>query len=328
MSDPSFWGDQVRAKKISQELAAQKERIASWEALDREISDAAELSATGDPAFGKEIEASFPALEERINHLEFETFFTGPHDSASALCALHAGTGGVDAMDWTEMLFRMYSRFCETMGWRVRVIDEMRGQEAGLKSITFEVIGTQAYGYLKAEHGVHRLVRISPFDAEKMRQTSFALFEVIPDLGDLGDIEIKPEDIRIDVFRAGGHGGQSVNTTDSAVRITHLATGIVVSCQNERSQVQNRETALRYLKGKLIRLQETQREEEKKALRGAYSEAAWGNQIRSYVLNPYRLVKDHRTHYETQDVQAVLNGNLLPFIESYLRANALHHEPR
>lgn len=320
MQQENFWADRIHAAQQQRTLSQLNETVSVWEQLAIDAKELEELARVGgDEKFDQELGQSLARIEERFESLEFQTLLSGTHDSAHALCAIHAGTGGVDAMDWAETLLRMYLRFCERMGWRVRIIDKLQGTEAGIKSATFEVIGSFAYGYLKAEHGVHRLVRISPFDAEKMRHTSFALFEVIPDLGEVAQIQIKPEDIKIDVYRAGGHGGQSVNTTDSAVRITHLPTGIVVTCQNERSQLQNKETALRYLAGKLHKLEEEKMESEKKKLRGEYSEAAWGNQIRSYVLNPYKLVKDHRTNHETSSVAEVLDGDLLPFIEEYLR---------
>lgn len=321
MQDKDFWQDPPKAATKQKHLALLRETVATWEALLRDCTELEELAATqGDEKFAQELEQALIDLTKRFTKLEFQTLLSDRHDISNALVAIHAGTGGVDAMDWAEMLTRMYLRFCERMGWKVRIIDKLHGTEAGVKSVTFEVLGPYAYGYLKSENGVHRLVRISPFDAEGMRHTSFALVEVIPDLGDIEEIEIKQEDLKIDVFRASGHGGQSVNTTDSAVRITHLPTGIVVTCQNERSQVQNKETALRYLRGKLHRLKEEERQAEKRKLRGEYSEAAWGNQIRSYVLNPYKLVKDHRTDSETTDAEGVLDGDLMPFIEGYLRS--------
>ena len=317
MELPDFWNNQERAVATSQELARIKEEVQAWEAISGDIEALEGLFRDvkdEDLSLTDELER----LMKRYQSLETAAFFTGAYDREPAIVAIHAGTGGVDAMDWAEILMRMYLRFCESMKWKVLILDEQRGGEAGIKTVSFEVKGPCAYGYLKAEHGVHRLVRISPFDAEKMRHTSFALVEVVPDMGPLGTIEIRPEEVRIDVFRAGGHGGQSVNTTDSAVRITHLPTGIVVSCQNERSQVQNKESAFRYLRAKLAKLQEEERLLEKKEARGAHVQGSWGNQVRSYVLNPYRLVKDHRTGYETQDVTAVLDGDVLPFIESYL----------
>lgn len=300
-------------------MARLSELITLWDALTDDINALEEL-VVSDQHDGGELEALYADLAKRFNSGEFEALFSGEYDARNAIVAIHAGTGGTDAMDWAEILLRMYTRFCEQRGWKVNLMDTQYGQEAGIKSATFEVRGNHSYGYLKAESGVHRLVRISPFDAEKMRHTSFALVEVVPDLGDLAEVEIKPDELRIDVFRSGGKGGQSVNTTDSAVRITHLPTGIVVSCQNERSQVQNKEMAMRHLKAKLHKRIEEARATEKKELRGEYHEAAWGNQIRSYVLNPYRMVKDHRTQTETQDVQGVLDGDLMPFIESALRS--------
>ena len=320
MSTPGFWDDQSAAREKSQRAGHLKDEVSSWRSLVGDCATLQELWKSSSDQSVDELEKEYASLQERFSQLEFSALLSGPHDASNALLAIHAGTGGVDAMDWAEMLFRMYLRYCEKRGWKARILDEQKGGEAGVKTATIEVIGKTAYGYLKAEHGVHRLVRISPFDAEGMRHTSFALVEVIPDMGEMSEITIKPEDLKIDVFRASGHGGQSVNTTDSAVRMTHLPTGIVVGCQNERSQLQNKETAMRYLKAKLARLQQATREEEKQQLRGAYSEAAWGNQIRSYVLNPYRLVKDHRTKFETQDVLGVLDGDLTPFIEAYLRS--------
>ena len=243
----------------------------------------------------------------------------GPYDKSNAIIGVHAGSGGTEAQDWAAMLVRMIMRFCEKQGWQTRIIDESKGAEAGYKSITFEVKGRYAYGYLKSEHGVHRLVRISPFDAEKMRHTSFALVEVLPEIDESIKIELDPKDIRIDTFMSGGHGGQSVNTTYSAVRIVHIPSGISVSCQNERSQQQNKETAMKVLKAKLYRLEQEKMAKEKQELRGEYKSAEWGNQIRSYVLHPYHMIKDHRTEYESSDPEGVLEGDLLPLSESYLR---------
>lgn len=319
MSEQSFWDDRARAVHVSQQCAEKKRQIEEWEVLSSDIQGLEELAREGGEAeLSCDLASEGDALRTRYQNLERKTFLNGEHDASSAILAVHAGTGGVDAMDWAEMLLRMYLRFCERKDWKTREISFLRGNEAGIKSAIFHIEGAYAYGLLKGEHGVHRLVRISPFDAEQLRQTSFALVEVIPDLGELGEFEIKPEDMRIDVFRASGHGGQSVNTTDSAVRITHLPSGIVVSCQNERSQTQNKEMALRYLKAKLRHQAQIEREEEKKKLRGSYQEAAWSNQIRSYVLHPYTLVKDHRTNVETQDVHAVLDGDLMMFIDGAL----------
>ena len=267
----------------------------------------------------KDIEKKYKALQQQFDRLEFFILLAGKYDQRNAIVAIHAGTGGVDAQDWAAILLRMYLRFCEKRGWLVKILDKSVGNEAGIKSVTFEIIGHYAFGFLKSENGVHRLVRISPYDAEKMRHTSFALVEVIPELDEIEVIKIDPKDLRIDTFLSSGHGGQSVQTTYSAVRIVHLPTKITVSCQNERSQKQNREMALKILKSKLLMLEEKEKQKEKQKIRGEFHEAAWGNQIRSYVMQPYKMVKDHRTKYETQDVNKVLDGELDAFIESYLR---------
>jgi len=269
----------------------------------------------------EETEKKFKELEEKFARMEFQVLFSGKYDEHNAIIAIHAGAGGVEAMDWVEMLLRMYLRFAEKKGFKTRILDESRGAEAGIKSITFEVKGPYAYGHLKSEHGVHRLVRISPFDAEKMRHTSFALVEVLPELEEMEEKEIviRPEDLRIDTFLSSGKGGQGVQTTYSAVRLIHLPTKITVSCQNERSQAQNKATALKILKSKLYKLYEEEKQKEKEELRGEYKSAEWGNQIRSYVLHPYHLVKDLRTGYEIDDPERVLDGELDELVESYLR---------
>ena len=318
MSEPNFWDDPDRARELSSRHAECKEIVALWDGILGDVEALESMASDNKSSDAEELNAMFEATQSRFKQYEFQALFTEKYDKNSAIMAIHAGTGGVDAMDWAENLLRMYLRFCEKKGWRVTILDEQYGQEAGIKRVDLEIKGSFAYGYLKAEHGVHRLVRISPFDAEGMRHTSFALVEVIPDLGHMDEIIVKPEDLRIDVYRASGKGGQGVNTTDSAVRITHIPTGIVVTCQNERSQMQNKETAMRYLKAKLHRLALAEREDERLALRGQYTESSWGNQARSYVLNPYRLVKDHRTGYETQNTQGVLDGELMPFMEAYL----------
>ncbi len=269
-----------------------------------------------------DIESQLTKLERAFAQLEFQMLLADQYDSANAIVAIHAGAGGTDAQDWAGMLLRMYLRFCEQRGWTTRIVDESRGQEAGIKSVTFEIGGQYAYGYLKTEAGVHRLVRISPFDAEAMRHTSFALVEALPELEEIAEVQIDPKDIRIDTFMSGGHGGQSVNTTYSAVRIVHLPTKITVQCQNERSQTQNKETAMKILKAKLHQRYLEEQRREKQALRGEFQSAEWGSQIRSYVLHPYKLVKDHRTKYESKDPHKVLDGDLLPFIEAMLRVTA------
>ncbi|MBI2426535.1 MAG: peptide chain release factor 2 [Candidatus Kerfeldbacteria bacterium] len=323
MSDQGFWANPDHARQISAEADGLRTELETWRAMEKDVNDARELATLlekeHDDGMAEELRKKTAELIKRFEHLEFYLLLGEQYDDRGALVAVHAGTGGVDAQDWAEMLFRMLSRYAESKGWIVRVMSESRGAEAGLKSAVLDVQGRYAYGYLKSESGVHRLVRISPFDAEKMRHTSFALVEVLPDLGDLEDVAIDDDDLKIDVFRSGGHGGQSVNTTDSAVRITHIPTGIVVGCQNERSQHQNKEFAMKMLKAKLHKLNEEARQQEKQKIRGEYTSAEWGNQVRSYVLHPYKLVKDHRTKYEEKDPEKVLNGGLDGFIEAYLR---------
>ena len=257
-------------------------------------------------------------LEKKYNELEFFVLLSGEYDKNNAILAIHAGAGGVDAQDWAEMLLRMFLRYCEKKGFKINIVDKSVGNEAGLKSAVVEVVGKYAYGFLKSEAGVHRLVRISPFDAEKMRHTSFALAEVLPELEDV-EVVLKDDDLRIDTFMSSGPGGQGVNTTYSAVRIVHKPTNITVTCQNERSQQQNKETALKILKSKVYQYYQAEKEEEKQQLRGEFKEAAWGNQIRSYVLHPYRLVKDHRTEFETQNIESVLDGDVDGFVDAYLK---------
>jgi len=272
-----------------------------------------------DSSFESEAEKKLVELEKRFAGMEFAMLFNGEYDAANAVISIHAGAGGTDAQDWAEMLMRMYFRYAEKKVWKVKLLDESRGTEAGIKSATFMVEGRHAYGHLKGEAGVHRLVRLSPFNADSLRQTSFALVEVLPELDDKVQIEIKPDDLRIDTFMSGGKGGQSVNTTYSAVRIVHLPTKITVSCQNERSQMQNREMAMKILKAKLLQLKEQEALQEREQLRGEFHSAEWGSQIRSYVLQPYRMVKDLRTGYETSDTDGVLDGDLDAFVEAELR---------
>lgn len=319
MNAADFWSDQKNAQAVSQDYQSIKEEVEKWDQIKKQANDLFELAQSGDVSLEKEIEAQTVKLEKTFEEYELFLLLNGPYDQTNAIVSMHAGSGGTEAQDWTEMLLRMISRFCEKQNWRIEILDESRGQEAGYKSITFRVTGRYAFGYLKSEHGVHRLVRISPFDAEKMRHTSFALVEVLPELDDKVEVNIDPKDLRIDTFMSGGKGGQSVNTTYSAVRIVHIPTGISVSCQNERSQTQNKETAMKILKGKLHRLEEEKRAKEHKELRGEYKSAEWGNQIRSYVLHPYHLVKDHRTDFESTDPESVLEGDLLPLCEAYLK---------
>ncbi|MFH1456857.1 MAG: peptide chain release factor 2 [Patescibacteria group bacterium] len=325
MQDKKFWQDQNNAKLVSQQASNLRQEIKEFEDLNKRVVDLLEFQTGIDEENSSKeseifIEDELSIINKNFEKLEFKTLLSARYDINNAIIAIHAGTGGTDAQDWAEMLERMYLRFCENKHFKTSILDRQAGNEAGIKSVIFEVVGNYSYGYLKSEAGVHRLVRISPFDAEKMRHTSFALVEVLPILEEVEDIELKEEDLEIDTFKSSGHGGQSVNTTDSAVRIRHKPTGITASCQNERSQLQNKQTALKILKSRLKQFQETELEEERKKLRGEFSEAVWGNQARSYVLHPYKLVKDHRTEYETQDTEFVLDGNLDDFIGNFLKS--------
>jgi peptide chain release factor 2 len=291
--------------------------------LLKEITDLEQFTAVaaeeGDDSMHDDIMVKYQELKKILAEFEFLVLFSGKYDRANAILSIHAGTGGVDAQDWAQILERTYLRFGEKMGWRTEILDQTMGNEAGIKSVSMRIAGDFAYGYLKSESGVHRLVRISPFDAESMRHTSFALVEVIPELPETEDIELNESDIRIDVFRSSGPGGQGVNTTDSAVRIVHIPTNITVTCQSQRSQHQNKENALKILKSKLFKIREQEKELEEKKLRGDAQKADWGKQIRSYVMQPYQMVKDHRTEFETSDIRAVLDGELGGFMEAYLR---------
>lgn len=266
----------------------------------------------------KDLQDKLSLAKSELEDFKIETLLSGKYDSYNAIMTLHSGAGGTEAQDWTEMLFRMYSMYAEKRGYDINVLDELPGDEAGIKSITFLVSGENAYGYLKCEKGVHRLVRISPFDAGARRHTSFASVEVMPEIDSSPEIEIKPEDLKVDTFRSSGAGGQHINKTESAIRITHIPTGIVVSCQTERSQIQNRETAMKMLYSKLIERQEEEEMQKLSEIKGEIKKIEWGSQIRSYVFCPYTLVKDHRTGYETSNIQDVMNGNIQPFINDYL----------
>lgn len=326
MAEPDFWNDQDRAKKISQEASEITQELEMWDSFSsdlKEVAGVAELAESeSDAEMIEELERNMSELETRFRKLELRTFFGGPYDASGAIVSIHAGAGGTDAQDWAGMLTRMFTRFAESRGWRVEMHDTSPGEEAGYKSVTFAVEGRFAFGYFKGEAGVHRLVRISPFDGEKMRHTSFALVEVIPQLDELSEknLHIDDKDLRIDTFASSGAGGQSVNTTNSAVRITHVPTSTVVSIQNERSQQQNKETAMRVLKARLFTRMQEERAEKIDELRGGHKSPEWGNQIRSYVLHPYQMVKDHRTNHETQDVNSVLDGDLESFMEAFLRS--------
>ena len=300
-------------------LSALESELESWAHLENRLADAQELIELGDATLAEELEKEIKALQNEIEKREFDAMLSGEYDRGDALLAIHAGAGGNDAQDWAEMLQRMYLRWAEQRGFETETLDLTPGEEAGIKSTTIAVNGLYAYGYLRSEKGVHRLVRISPFDSSNRRHTSFVLVEILPQVEDDESIKINPNDLRIDTFRSAGAGGQSVQKNDTAVRITHLPTGIVASCQNERSQTQNREMAMKVLKGRLLALKQQERKEKIEELRGEYQKAEWGSQIRSYVLHPYHMVKDHRTDFEVGNTEAVLDGDLDPFIESYLR---------
>lgn len=315
---PSFWDDTEQAQLTMKRIAELETRINPWHELQKSADDLYELAGLNDNAMVDELHQQLGELQKKFDELKGELKFNGPYDDHGAIVILSAGAGGTDAQDWTQMLLRMYIRFFEKNGWKVTTIEESAGEEAGLKSVTLEVSGAYAYGKLKGEHGVHRLVRLSPFNSDNLRQTSFAKAEVSPKIDKPDEVEVDEKDLKIDVYRAGGHGGQSVNTTDSAVRITHLPTGITVAIQNERSQLQNKETAMTILRGRLAQLQLEQHAEKLSELKGPNEQAAWGNQIRSYVLHPYKQVKDLRTRYETSDVDGVLDGNLDALINAYL----------
>lgn len=312
-----FWDDNQKASKTMQKTAEIDETINTWQSILGEANDLAELSSLNDESLKPDIEKQFKKISDAYKKLHTDLAYSGPYDSNSALLDIHAGAGGTDAQDWTAMMQRMYLRWAESNGYKAKILDESAGEEAGIKSVSIEISGKLAFGRLKGEHGVHRLVRLSPFNANNLRQTSFAKVEVLPEIDQPEDVPIDEKDLRIDVFRAGGHGGQSVNTTDSAVRVTHIPTGITVSIQNERSQIQNKETALTILRSKLAQLQLEQHAEKISELKGPNKSAEWGNQIRSYVLHPYKQVKDLRTKHESSDPDKVLDGGLNDFIAAY-----------
>jgi len=316
-----FWDDPQAAQRVMQRLSTLQEQVAAWRTLSQEIADARELADLGrtDTDMLADVLASAQELQGRLDKMEFDLMLAGPHDRATAILSIHAGAGGTESQDWAEMLLRMYLRWAEHRGFAAEIVDMTEGEEAGIKSCTVEIKGDYAYGYTRAEAGVHRLVRISPFDGSKRRQTSFALVEVIPEAEDAAEIVINDDDIRIDTYRSSGAGGQHVNKTSSAIRITHMPSGIVVTCQNERSQTQNKETAMKILRAKLLERQEQERARDQADIKGEHVSAGWGNAIRSYVLHPYNMVKDTRSGYETSNTQAVLNGEIDDFINALLR---------
>lgn len=319
-SEENFWQNPAEAQKVMQELENLRGNVKKISEIETDLDNLAEMAelAEGDEKIKREIEEDIKKAEKSLAKLEFETLFAEEYDQNNAILSIHSGTGGADAQDWAEMLLRMYLRYAERKNWKAKVISESRGELAGIKSATIEVIGKLAYGYLKTEAGVHRLVRLSPYNAKNLRQTSFALVEVLPEIDKIKEVEVNPADLRIDTYRASGAGGQHVNKTDSAVRITHIPTGLVASSQNERSQLQNKEQAMKILTAKLHQKFLEEREAKEKNLKGEHKEVQWGSQIRSYVLHPYKLVKDHRTKHESKHPEAVLAGELDGFIEAYL----------
>lgn len=318
LAQPEIWHDPTKAQALSKQAANLRTSIEPWLTLKGQLDDIDELISLGDDSMVAEFDSQLGAMEAEFSRLKKDLQFAGPYDDHNAIVKITAGAGGTDAQDWADMLGRMYLRWAEATGLSCDIVERSAGDEAGIKSLTIEVSGAYAYGKLAGEHGIHRLVRLSPFNADNLRQTSFARVEVMPEIDTPDEVAIDDKDLKIDVYRAGGHGGQSVNTTDSAVRVTHLPTNTVVAIQNERSQLQNKETALKILRSKLAQLQVEQHQDDLQAIKGEAQEAAWGNQIRNYVLHPYKLVKDTRTGYQENDAEAVLNGKLDGFIESYL----------
>lgn len=315
-----FWNEPEQAQKIMQEMANLRTEVDRWRGLADRINDALELAEMDDDSLIEELAGEVEALKPIVDRMALQALLAGPYDHENAIFSIHAGAGGTDSQDWAQMLERMYLRWAEQNGYKVEIIERSEGEEAGIKSVTMSIKGDYAYGYLQSEQGVHRLVRLSPFDAANRRHTSFAKVELWPDIQNNIDIEINENDLRIDTYRAGGAGGQHIQKNDTAVRITHVPTGIVVQCQNQRSQMQNRERALQILKARLFEMERKKHEAELAQLKGENVDAGWGNQIRSYVLHPYQMVKDHRTDHEVGNTGAVLDGRLNDFMEAYLRA--------
>ena len=327
ITEEGFWNDPKQAAQISKELETLKSEVGDFEKLEKKVADLIELVELFETPKNQErgdVEGQLLEIKKEFEALEFKTLLSGQYDRNDVILAIRSGAGGVDAQDWAEMLMRMYLRWAEKSGFKAVVVEETCGTEAGIKSATLEIDGLWAYGYLQSEAGVHRLVRLSPFNSDNLRQTSFAIVEVLPIIEEMAEVIINSQDLLVDTYRASGAGGQHVNTTDSAVRITHLPTGIVVTCQSERSQLQNRQQAMKVLKARIHKNFLEQQEIEKQKLRGEYKSAEWGSQIRSYVVHPYKLVKDHRTKFETSDAEKVLDGDLEEFMQAYLhfRANS------
>ena len=322
VAKPEFWNDNEQAQEVLKERTLLQKLVTDWESVDGDLEDVQVLIELGEESEDEEtlaeIRGMLPGLEKKLGQMEFARMLSGEHDANSAIVSINAGAGGTEAQDWAEILLRMYLRWCERKGLKAEITEYQPGDEAGTKGVTFTVAGAYAYGYLKAEKGIHRLVRISPFDSNARRHTSFCSVFVFPELSDDVDIEILDKELKVDTFRASGAGGQHVNKTDSAIRITHLPTGIVVSCQSQRSQHKNRSAAMKQLKARLYELELEKKESEAEALGGEKKDIGWGSQIRSYVLHPYRMVKDHRTNYEVGNADAVLDGDLDGLIEAYL----------
>ena len=324
-TEPNFWEDSKNSSNVLEKIKRIKSRVLNYKNLEEELQNVIEISdllkVEYDEDLAKEMLKDVKKMEKEVEKFEIETLLSGKYDKNNAILTIHPGAGGTEAMDWAEMLYRMYTRWANKVGYKVEELDYLEGDEAGLKSVTFEVIGENAYGYLKGEMGVHRLVRISPSDSGGRRHTSFASLEVLPEISEDVDIYINPDDIKMDVYRASGAGGQHINKTSSAVRLTHIPTGIITACQTQRSQFQNRDFAMKLLKSKLLDLKEREHKETIEELKGVQRDIAWGSQIRSYVFCPYTLVKDHRTNYEVGNVQGVMDGDLDGFIESYLKSS-------
>ena len=331
MEDGSFWNDPVVSQNKMKTLKSLKDDVATYEKLATQFEDIETLIEMGyeenDASLIPEIEEMLSEFVTTFDNIRIKTLLSGEYDGDNAILSLHAGAGGTESCDWAQMLFRMYSKWADSRGYELVVLDSLDGDEAGIKSITFQINGENAYGYLKSEKGVHRLVRISPFNAAGKRQTSFVSCDVMPDIKKDLDVEINDEDIRIDTYRSSGAGGQHINKTSSAIRITHFPTGIVVQCQNERSQHMNKDKAMQMLKAKLFLLKQQEAEAKLSGIRGEVTDIGWGNQIRSYVMQPYTMVKDHRTNEETGNVDAVLDGDIDPFINAYLKWIALSKKP-